>query len=116
MLTSLTIHQFHETRRMEIMKLFKKALLATAIFGAVGVNAAVLSSDALKLSAEGIAAGNVAEDQEFAVDFVVKKLTPSASVITLTFDDAVSLADLESKVGSNTVSIENKPAEGTGAV
>lgn len=116
MLTSLTIHQFHETRRMEIMKLFKKALLATAIFGAVGVNAAVLSSDALKLSAEGIAAGNVAEDQEFAVDFVVKKLTPSASVITLTFDDAVSLADLESKVGSNTVSIENKPAEGTGTV
>eukprot|EP00494_Astrolonche_serrata_P002318 UN02324 len=42
---------------MEIMKLFKKAVLATAIFGAVGVNAAVLSSDPVLLSAEGVAAG-----------------------------------------------------------
>ena len=116
MLTSLTIHQFHETRRMEIMKLFKKALVATAIFGALGANAAVLSSDPVLLSSEGIAAGLSAENVVFDVDFVVKKLTPSASVITLTFDENVDLADLETAVGSSEVTITNDPSAGTGTV
>lgn len=116
MLTSLTTCQFHETRRMEIMKLFKKALLATAIFGAVGVNAAVLSSDALQLSAEGVAAGKLATSQPFEVDFVVKKLTPSASVITLTFDDNVDLSKLASASEAADFGIVNDPAKGIGKV
>ncbi|MEI8623677.1 hypothetical protein P4S67_03970 [Pseudoalteromonas sp. B137] len=44
------------------MKLFKKALLATAIFGAMGAQAATVSSDPVKLSAEGVAAGLFADD------------------------------------------------------
>lgn len=101
---------------MEIMKLFKKALLATAIFGAMGAQAATVSSDPLKLSAEGVAAGLTAENIAFDVDFVVKKLTPAASTITLTFDDAVDLSDLEAIVGTSTVAITNDPALGTGVV
>lgn len=101
---------------MEIMKLFKKALLATAIFGAMGAQAATVSSDPLKLSAEGVAAGLSATDVAFDVDFVVKKLTPAASTITLTFDDAVDLADLETAIGTSAVAVTNDPALGTGVV
>lgn len=98
------------------MKLFKKAVLATAIFGAVGVNAAVLSSDPVLLSSEGVAAGLSAENVVFDVDFVVKKLTPSASVITLTFDDKVDLADLELAAGTTEITVDNDPALGTGVI
>ncbi|RZF91336.1 hypothetical protein EXT42_14640 [Pseudoalteromonas sp. CO302Y] len=98
------------------MKLFKKALLATAIFGAMGAQAATVSSDPLKLSAEGVAAGLTAENVAFDVDFVVKKLTPAASTVTLTFDDAVDLSDLETLVGTTAVDITNDPATGTGVI
>lgn len=118
MLTSLTIHQFHETRRMEIMKLFKKALLATAIFGAVGVNAATVSSKPIKLSAEGVAAGIVASDVNLPIDFVLNKTTPAASVITLTFDDKVALDRLQklAKGEDNEVAIINDISGGVGYV
>jgi len=101
---------------MEIMKLFKKALLASAIFGAVGVNAAVLSSDPVLLSSEGIAAGLSAENVIFDVDFVVGELTPSASTITLTFDKNVDLSDLETAAAAGSDSVINDPALGTGKV
>jgi len=98
------------------MKLFKKALVATAIFGAVGANAAVLSSDPVLLSSEGVAAGLTAENVVFDIDFVVEQLTPSASTITLTFDDNVDLDDLETALGTSEVSVVNDPSAGTGTV
>ena len=93
MLTSLTIHQFHETRRMEIMKLFKKALLATAVFGAMGAQAATISSTPLKLSAEGVALKVAPIAGTLTFDVVVDKDHPSSSTITLNFDKNVDLND-----------------------
>ena len=98
------------------MKLFKKALLATAVFGAMGAQAATVSSDPVKLSAEGIAAGLTADQQEIAIDFVLNEITPAASVITLTFDENVDLQDLETLIGSTELTIVNDPNTGTGQV
>jgi len=81
---------------MEIMKLFKKALLATAVVGAMGAQAATISSDAKKLSAEGVALKVAATADTLTFDIVVDKDHPSSSVITLNFDSNV---DLESTAG-----------------
>lgn len=103
---------------MEIMKLFKKALLATAIVGAFGAQAVTVSSDKVKISKEGVAAGKVARiatttgTDNFVLDFVVGALTPAASTITLTFDKAVDL----SNVNITSSSIANDPATGEGTV
>lgn len=43
----------------------------------MGAQAATVSSDPLKLSAEGVAAGLSATDVAFDVDFVVKKTNSS---------------------------------------
>lgn len=100
------------------MKLFKKALLATAIVGAFGAQAVTVSSDKVKISKEGVAAGKVARiatttgTDNFVLDFVVGALTPAASTITLTFDKAVDL----SNVNITSSDITNDPAAGTGTV
>jgi hypothetical protein len=77
---------------MEIMKLFKKALLATAVVGAMGAQAATISSDAKKLSAEGVALKVAATADTLTFDIVVDKDHPSSSVITLNFDSNVDLS------------------------
>ena len=52
------MHLFHgTTENGNKMKLFKKALLATAIMGTMGAQAATISSEALNLSKEGAALG-----------------------------------------------------------
>lgn len=94
MLTSLTIHQFHETRRMEIMKLFKKALLATAVFGAMGAQAATINSDKFQLSSEGVELKVPAIASNVFFDVKVDKDHASGSIITLTFDDNIDFNGL----------------------
>lgn len=76
------------------MKLFKKALLATAIMGTMGAQAATISSDALNLSKEGAALGVAPTVQTVVFDVVVDKDHPSASVITINFDKNVDVNGL----------------------
>ena len=101
----------------KIMKLFKKALIATAVVSAFGAQAVTVSSDKLQISKQGIEAGNAATiataaTQAFVLDFVVDKLTPAASTITLTFSEGVDLSYLD--VGSSDVN--NVVGSGTGIV
>ncbi|GAP74598.1 glycoprotein X precursor [Pseudoalteromonas sp. SW0106-04] len=78
------------------MKLFKKALVATAIMGACGAQAATISSTPFKLSAEGAELGVSPVAKTVSFDVVVDKEHPSASTITLSFDKNVDLtADLD---------------------
>tara|TARA_B100001059_G_scaffold74397_1_gene71971 strand:- start:827 stop:2296 length:1470 start_codon:yes stop_codon:yes gene_type:complete len=79
---------------MEIMKLFKKALLATAVFGAMGAQAATISSTPLKLSAEGVELKVAPTAGKLVFDVVVDKDHPSSSTITLNFDKNVDLTSL----------------------
>jgi S-layer protein Slr4 len=91
------------------MNLFKKALVASAIVASFGANAtATVSSTPLKLSAEGVAAGNEATNQDLTFDVVVGTLHPAASTITLTFDSTI---DLDGLTGG---AVTNTPANGTG--
>lgn len=76
------------------MKLFKKALLATAIMGTMGAQAATISSEALNLSKEGAALKVVPTVKTVIFDVVVDKDHPSASVITINFDKNVDINDL----------------------
>lgn len=73
------------------MKFFKKALIATAIIGSVGAQAATVSSDTLKLSAEGVMYKTPVVEKDLVIDVVVDKTHPSASTITLTFDTNTEL-------------------------
>ncbi|MCF7501013.1 hypothetical protein [Pseudoalteromonas sp. L1] len=99
------------------MKLFKKALLATAVFGAMGAQAASVSSDPIKLSSEGIAAGLTATNVTLPIDIVINAATPAASTITLTFDDNVDLSELEALQGAATsVPVYNDINTGRGYV
>jgi hypothetical protein len=95
--------------RNKIMNLFKKALLASAVAASFGASAtATVSSTPLSLSAEGIAAGETADDVRLTFDVVVGTLHPAASTITLTFDSEVDLDDLAGGA------VINDPAEGQG--
>ena len=82
------------------MKFFKKALIATAILGSVGAQAATVSSTALKLSAEGVMYKTPVTAQKLTFDIVVDKDHPSASTITLAFDSNVDLTSALSCGGS----------------
>lgn len=102
---------------MEIMKLLKKALLATAIVGTFGANAATVSSTPVKLSAEGVAAKLSAANVGFAVDFVIGKETPAASKIVLTFDAGVSVKDLATALANAaSQNVQNITTDGKGYV
>lgn len=97
------------------MNLFKKAIVASAIIASFGANAtATISSDALELSAQGIAAGNTAANVVTDMDFVLGTLTPASSTITLTFDETVDLSDLETALAGNTVVTDDAPAANQG--
>ncbi|MCG7566512.1 hypothetical protein MHM95_09435 [Pseudoalteromonas sp. CnMc7-15] len=96
------------------MKLFKKALVATAIVGAFGAQAATVSQVAgseIELSAEGIAAGNTADNNTLKFNVVVTENHPSTAKITLTFDGSVDLDDLAAAAGG---AVTNNPADGEG--
>lgn len=89
------------------MKLFKKALLATAIVGTMGAQAATISSTPLNLSAEGAALKVLPTVKDVIFDVVVDKDHPSSSVITINFDKNVDLNELvggavEQTVGGGT--------------
>jgi hypothetical protein len=74
------------------MNFFKKALVASAVVASFGASAtATVSSTALELSQEGIAAGNTALLQGLTFDVVVGTDTPASSKITLTFDSSIDL-------------------------
>ena len=77
------------------MKLFKKALLATAIFGAMGAQAASINNDKFKLSAEGIALEVPAVASDVYFDIKVDKEHASGSLITLTFDNNIDLSGVK---------------------
>lgn len=81
------------------MNFFKKALVATAVVASFGASAAVVSSNPLQMSAQGVSVGVVAVNQNFTFDVVVKKEHPSSSIITITFDAAVDLDTLAVAVG-----------------
>lgn len=121
MLTSLTTCQFHETRRMEIMKLFKKALLATAIFGAMGAQAADVS-DAVKFtSVEGFAVANGTLADARSVRVIVREKLEAGDRITLQFgkgfDDITGVTPeatfTTSGVSSKQIAINNGTADYT---
>jgi hypothetical protein len=91
------------------MNLFKKALVASAVVASFGAAAeATVSSSAIQMSAEGVAAGVTSADTNLVFDVVVGTLHPAASTITLTFDSTV---DLDGLVGGAVV---NTPSNGTG--
>ena len=92
-------------------KVFKASLVAASLALAFGANAASVTSTPLKLSAEGVAAGLEATGVDLSFDISVVNTHPSASEITLTFDETVVL-DPASYGCAGTVT--NDPALGTG--
>lgn len=102
------MHLFHGTMENgNKMKLFKKALLATAIMGTMGAQAATISSEALNLSKEGAALKVIPTVKTVTFDVVVDKDHPSSSIITINFDKNVDLNGLlggavEQTVGGGT--------------
>jgi hypothetical protein len=114
----ILISRFHETGERIKMKLFKKALVATAVIGAFSAQAVTVSSEKILISQQGTASGIAAvtadatSGDEFVLDFVVDKLTPSASTITLTFTEGVDLSDIDVV----TESIDNNIGVGQGDV
>jgi hypothetical protein len=88
---------------------FKASLLASTMMVAMGTQAATVSSTEVELSAEGVAAGVVATGQDLSIDVVVSETHPSASVITLTFDDKVDLTGL-----TTTGTVDNTATSGLG--
>lgn len=105
---------------MEIMKLFKKALLATAVFGAMGAHAADVS-DAVKFtSAEGFAAsvaGGLSDDRSVRV--IVREKLEAGDRITLQFGKGFgdNITGVEAYTGgalsSGQISINNGTADYT---
>jgi hypothetical protein len=97
---------------MEIMKLFKKALVATAIFGAMGAQAADVS-DATKLtSKEGFAAGIFKDitNTDPSVRVIVRQKLEAGDRIKLVFGAGLDL----DKLTSNTpVKLFNNNASGS---
>ena len=90
---------------------FKASLLASAMVLAMGAQAATVSSTAVKLSAEGVAQGVTAIDQDLVFDIVVDNQHPSGSTITLTFDASVDLTTVAAAAGGT---VTNTPGAGTG--
>lgn len=79
-------------------KVFNASILAAALGMAFAANAATVTSTPAKLSAEGVAAGQTADNQTIDFDITVTKQHAAASVITLTFDDNVTLDEATSVV------------------
>ncbi|MCW4446356.1 hypothetical protein OHV10_19125 [Vibrio splendidus] len=92
-------------------KLFNASLVALAVAGTFGAQAATISSTPLQMSEQGVAAGLVAENQDLTFDIVVDQEHPASSTITLTFDANVDLDTLAADVGGV---VTNDPSAGTG--
>lgn len=92
-------------------KLFNASLVALAVAGTFGAQAATISSTPLQMSEQGVAAGLVAENQNLTFDIVVDQEHPASSTITLTFDANIDLDTLAADVGGV---VTNDPAAGTG--
>lgn len=90
-------------------KLFNASLIAAAVAGSFAVNAATISSDTLKFSAEGVAAGFTETASDLVVDVVVVKDHPASSWITVDFGDKADLSGLTLKA-----TVGNAPGSGTG--
>jgi hypothetical protein len=114
----ILISRFHETGERIKMKLFKKALVATALVTAFGAQAVNVSSEKVAISKEGtdfglkatVATGVATTPDDFVLDFVIGELTTSGSYIKLTFGDNVGLAN----VVSNVSAVDNQIGSGQG--
>ncbi|GAA6203356.1 hypothetical protein [Thalassotalea sp. SU-HH00458] len=78
------------------MNFFKKGLVASAIVASFGASAATVqpSTSALKLSAEGVAAGVAAYNGAFDFDVTIGAEHPAGATVTLTFSNAVDLVNV----------------------
>jgi len=104
---------------MEIMKLFKKALLATAIFGAMGAQAADVSDAVDFTSVEGFAVANGVLADDTKVRVIVREKLEAGDKVTLQFgagfdltDPAFALAQAAT-AGANEIAINNGTADYT---
>jgi len=101
---------------MEIMKLFKKALLATAIFGAMGAHAADVSDAVDFTSVEGftLASGVLADDTKVRV--IVREKLEAGDKVTLQFGAGFDLTNVAfaltqaATAGANEIAINNGTA------
>ncbi|MDC3212127.1 hypothetical protein NQU47_06055 [Pseudoalteromonas distincta] len=107
------------------MKLFKKALLATAIFGAMGAHAADVTDAVQKTSVQGFEIGAVAassvrvivREQLEAGDIVYLKFGEGVDISGLTLTDAPGTSDVviggdvTIKYGSGTFTLSSNAAE-----
>jgi hypothetical protein len=91
----------------KMKKVFNASLLATAVAVSFGASAATFTSTPVKLSAEGVAAGNTYVTP-FAYDTTVANTHSAGSTIVLTFSDKVDLTALD---GTHTCS--NNVSAGT---
>ncbi|MDE3271238.1 hypothetical protein [Pseudoalteromonas sp. G4] len=98
------------------MKLFNKALVASAVLGAFSAHAVDVSSAKIKLSEEGVAAGNSGAvgnaTNNLVLDFVVGALTPASSFIELEFSEGVDWSNVTIQESS----IDNDVTNGEGNV
>ncbi|MEL0642494.1 hypothetical protein V6260_18025 [Pseudoalteromonas aliena] len=104
------------------MKLFKKALLATAIFGAMGAQAADVS-DAVKFtSEEGFAAANNVVGADGSVRVIVREKLEAGDKVTLQFgkgfdvdgvEDVAYTAGVRDVLTSGNIGIDNGTADYT---
>ncbi|TMO04190.1 hypothetical protein [Pseudoalteromonas sp. S558] len=98
------------------MKLFKKALLATAVFGAMGAQAATINNDKFQLSAEGVALEVPAVASDVYFDIKVLKDHASGSFITLTFDDNVDITAIEAAADGSVTQVVSSGESQSGDV
>lgn len=94
-------------------KVFNASLVAASMALAFSAAAATVTptTTPLKLSAEGVAAGKKAMNQNVEFDVTVDSLHPANSVITLTFDNKVDLDTLAAAAGG---AVTNTPGSGQG--
>lgn len=96
------------------MKLFKKALVASAVVASFGASAATVtpSTSAIKLSAEGVAGGVVA-DFAGGFDFNVTTgaETPANATVTITLSPAIDIGPIKGGI-TNTVNNGAVPGKG----
>lgn len=97
------------------MKLFKKALVATAIFGAIGAQAADVTDAVKKTSIQGLAASVAAEASSVRV--IVREQLEAGDIIYLQFGEGVNIKSLaigtvddtvdgELRIGTNDITIK----------
>ncbi|MGR4989834.1 hypothetical protein ACPV3U_09670 [Vibrio rotiferianus] len=91
-------------------KLFNASLVALAVAGTFGAQAASVSSTPLEFSKEGVAAGFTETASDLVVDIVVTKDHPASSFITLDFGKTADLSGILYNGGA----VVNTPGTGQG--